>query len=86
MFMNILITTYLKNITPEKAVLVAKQLCIDFSFYEMREILPILKSNWQDFLNENKRPLLLANIANKTSLETSKKTDALLNKLLIIFS
>ena len=86
MFMNILINSYLKNINTEKAILVAKQLCIEFSFEEMNHILPIVKSKWQDFLDENKKPVLLNYIANRTSPETSKKTDALVNKLLIILS
>ena len=86
MFMNILINSYLKNITTEKAILVAKQICINFSFEEMNIILPIIKNKWPDFLDENKKPVLLNHIANRTSLETSKKTDALLNKLLIILS
>jgi hypothetical protein len=52
----------------------------------MNIILPIIKNKWPDFLDENKKPVLLNHIANRTSLETSKKTDALLNKLLIILS
>jgi hypothetical protein len=86
MFMNILINTYLKNITIDKAILVSKQLCIDFNYKEMQAILPYVKTNWQGFLDENKRTFLLNDLANRTCPETAKKTDALLNKLLIILS
>lgn len=86
MFINILINSYLKNLTVEKAVIVSKQLCIDFTNEEMNIILPYVKANWQSFLNENKRTYLLADIANKTCSQTAKKTDTLLNKLLIILS
>ena len=86
MLMNILINSYLKNITVEKAILVSKQLCIDFSYPEMQNILPYIKSNWQGFLDENKRTCLLNDLSRKTSPETAKKTNALLNKLLIILS
>ena len=86
MFINILINSYLKNLTVEKAILVSKQLCIEFTTEEMSAILPYIKSNWISFLNENKRTYLLADIANKTCSQTAKKTDALLNKLLIILS
>ena len=86
MFMNIIINNYLKNITIDKAILVAKQLCIDFNHSEMEVILPYVKNNWQGFLDENKRPFLLNDLSNKTCHETARKTDALLNKLLIILS
>ena len=86
MFMNIIINSYLKNITIEKAILVAKQLCIDFSYNEMKIILPYVKANWQGFLDENKRTFLLNDLTNRTCPQTAKKTDALLNKLLLILS
>lgn len=86
MFMNIIINSYLKNITIEKAILVSKQLCIDFSYNEMQIVLPYMKNKWQDFLDENKRTFLLNDLASKTCPDTAKKTDALLNKLLIILS
>ena len=86
MFMTILINNYLKNITIEKAILVSKQFCIEFTYDEMRIVLPFIKSNWQNFLNENNKMYLLNSIANKTSATTANKADALINKLLIIFS
>ena len=86
MFMSMLINNYLKNITIEKAILVSKQLCIEFTYDEMKIVLPFVKANWQNFLNENNKMYLLNSLANKTSLTTSSKAEALLNKLLIIFS
>ena len=86
MFMNLLINSYLKNMSVEKAILVSKQLCINFDYTEMSLVLPYIKNNWQDFLDEKKRAVLLANLSNKTCPDTTKKVDALLNKLLIIFS
>ena len=84
--MSMLINNYLKNITIEKAILVSKQLCIEFTYDEMRIVLPFVKANWQNFLNENHKMYLLNSLANKTSTSTANKADALLNKLLIIFS
>lgn len=86
MFMTMLINNYLKNITIEKAILVSKQLCIEFTYDEMRIVLPFVKANWQNFLNENNKMYILNSLANKTSATTANKADALLNKLLIIFS
>lgn len=86
MFMSMLINNYLKNITIEKAILVSKQLCIEFTYDEMRIVLPFVKANWQNFLNENNKMYLLNSLANRTSVSTANKADALLNKLLIIFS
>ena len=76
----------LENITVEKAILVSKQLCIDFSYDEMNSILPYIKNNWQNFLNENKKTCYLDYISTITSPLTAKKANALLNKLLIILS
>ena len=86
MFMNLIISSYLKNISIDKAILVSKQLCIDFTYEEMKNILPYVKNNWQGFLDENKRTYLLNDLSNKTCPQTAKKADALLNKLLIILS
>ena len=86
MFMSMLINNYLKNITIEKAILVSKQLCIDFTYEEMRVVLPFVKANWQNLLDEKNKMYLINSLANKTSIATANKTDALLNKLLIIFS
>ena len=86
MFMNFMINSYLKNISVEKAILVAKQFSIEFDEFEMTAILPYIKCNWQGFLDENKKTYLLNELSNKTSLQTAKKTDMLINKLLIILS
>ena len=86
MFMTMIINNYLKNITIEKAILVSKQLCIDFTHEEMRIVLPFIKANWQNFLDERNKMYLINVLANKTSNATANKTEALLNKLLIIFS
>lgn len=84
--MTMLINNYLKNITIEKAILVSKQLCVEFTYEEMRIVLPFIKSNWQNFLNEQNKIYLINSLATKTSITTANKADTLLNKLLIIFS
>ena len=86
MFMSLMINAYLKNISIEKAILVAKQLSIDFTHNEMEAILPFIKCNWQGFLDENKKTYLLNDLSHKVGSSTAKKADALLNKLLIILS
>lgn len=86
MFMNMIINNYLKNITIEKAILVSKQLCIEFTYDEMRIVLPFVRANWQNFLDERNKMYLIKALADKTSQTTASKTDALINKLLIIFS
>ena len=86
MFMNILINNYLRNITIEKAIRVSKQLCIEFTYDEMRFVLPFIKANWQGLLDERNKMYLMNNLANKTSASTASKADALINKLLIILS
>ena len=80
------VNNYLKNITVEKAILVSKQLCIEFTYDEMKIVLPFVKSNWQNLLNERTKMYLLNVLTNKTSASTASKADALINKLLIIFS
>ena len=86
MFMNILINNYIINISIEKATLVSKQLCIDFTYDEMKIVLPFVKANWQNLLNEKNKMYLMNALANKTSASTASKADALINKLLIILS
>ena len=86
MFMNILINNYLKNISIEKAILISKQLCIEFTYDEMKTVLPFIKANWQNLLDEKSKMYLMNALANKTSASTAYKADALINKLLIIFS
>lgn len=86
MFTNMIINNYLKSITVEKAILVSKQLCIEFTYDEMCVVLPFIKTNWQNFLDDRSKMYLIRILANKTSQTTASKTDALINKLLIIFS
>ena len=86
MFMNILINNYLKNISIDKAILVSKQLCIEFTYEEMKIVLPFVKANWQNLLNEKSKMYLMNELTYKTSASTASKTDALINKLLIILS
>ena len=86
MFTHLLINNYLKNLTTEKAILVAKQLCVEFSHEEMKKVLPFVRTNWQNFLNENNKMYLLNALSNRTSSLTANKTETLINKLLIIFS
>ncbi len=86
MFLSLFINNYLKNMSIEKAILVSKQFCIDFTYEEMKIILPIIKNNWQRFLNEQEKMYLMNVISNKCSQISANKTEALLNKLLIIFS
>lgn len=86
MFMNMIINNYLKNITIEKAILVSKQLCIDFTYDEMRIVLPFIKCNWLNLLNEKNKMYLINSLANQTNTLTANKTDTLINKLLIILS
>ena len=84
--MSMLINNYLKNMTIEKAILVSKQLCVEFTYDEMRIVLPFVKANWQNFLDERNKMYLINSLASRTSVNTANKADALLNKLLIIFS
>lgn len=86
MFTSILINNYLKNTTVEKAILISKQFCIEFNYNEMSVVLPFVKNKWQNMLDERYKLSLLNELANKTSPETAKKAEALLNKLLIILS
>lgn len=83
---QLFINNYLKNLTIDKAILIAKQFCIDFSYEEMRLALPFLKQNYQALLNENSKIYALTNLANSTNHTIASKCEQLINKLLIILS
>lgn len=83
---NLIINSYIKNLTIDKAILVSKQFCIDFSYEEMRLALPFLKSNYHSFLNENSKIYALNNLATLTNNTIATKCEQLINKLLIILS
>ncbi len=84
--LNILINSYLKNLTVDKAVLIAKQFCIDFSYEEMKVALPYLKQNYQALLNENSKIYALSHLAISTNNIIANKCEQLINKLIIILS
>jgi hypothetical protein len=84
--MYIVVITKPKKERIEKAILVSKQLCIEFTYDEMRFVLPFIKANWQGLLDERNKMYLMNNLANKTSASTASKADALINNLLIILS
>lgn len=84
--LNLLINNYLKNLTVDKAILIAKQFCIDFSYEEMRIALPYLKQNYHALLNENSKIYALSNLAINTNNTIASKCEQLINKLLIILS
>lgn len=84
--LHIFINSYLKNLTIDKAILIAKQFCIDFSYDEMKLALPFLKQNYHALLNENSKIYALTNLANSTNNIIANKCEQLVNKLLIILS
>ena len=83
---QIFINSYLKNLTIDKAILIAKQFCIDFSYEEMRIALPYLKQNYHALLNEKSKIYALSNLANSTNDTIANKCEQLINKLIIILS
>ena len=84
--LHLFINSYLKGLTVDKAILVSKQFCIDFSYEEMRLALPYLKKNYHAFLNENSKIYALSDLANSTNNTIANKCEQLINKLLIILS
>lgn len=83
---QLFINNYLKNLTTDKAVLIAKQFCIDFTYQEMAIALPYIKQNYTSFLNENSKIYALNNLATISNITIASKCEQLLNKLLIILS
>lgn len=84
--LHLFINSYLKNLTIDKAILISKQFCIDFSYEEMRLALPFLKQNYHSLLNENSKIYALSNLANITNNTIASKCEQLIDKLLIILS
>lgn len=83
---QLFINNYLKNLTTDKAILIAKQFCIDFTYQEMSLALPYIKKNYASFLNENSKIYALNNLATISNITIASKCEQLLNKLLIILS
>lgn len=83
---NLIVNNYLKNLTIDKAILISKQFCIDFSYEEMKLALPFIKQNYHALLNENSKIYALTNLANNTNNTIASKCEQLIDKLLIIFS
>ena len=83
---QLFINSYLKNLTIDKAILISKQFCIDFTYNEMAIALPFIKKNYQSFLNENSKIYALNNLAIISNNMVANKCEQLLDKLLIIFS
>ena len=83
---QLFINNYLKNLTTDKAILIAKQFCIDFNYQEMSLALPYIKKNYTSFLNENSKIYALNNLATISNITIASKCEQLLNKLLIILS
>ena len=83
---SLLMHNYLKNLNVDKAILIAKQFCIDFSYKEMSIALPYLKNHYSSFLNENSKITALNNLAIISTPTIANKCEQLVNKLLVIFS
>jgi len=83
---QLFINNYLKNLDVDRAILIAKQFCIDFTYKEMSVVLPFLKKNYMSFLNENSKIYALNNLATISNPIVANKCEQLINKLLIILS
>ncbi len=77
-----LINYYLQSLTVQNAIYLASTYSIDFSYDEASTVLPILKKNWEWYLDEEKKYCFLKDIAGLTSNECAKKVDTLLSTLL----
>lgn len=84
--LNIIINNYLKNLTIDKAILIAKQFCIEFSYEEMKIALPYLKQNYPSFFNESSKIYSLSLLSRQTNPILANKCEQLINKLLVIIS
>ena len=84
--LHLFINNYLKTLTIDKAILIAKQFCIDFSYEEMRIALPFLKQNYHALLNENSKIYVLNNLAAISNKTIAYKCEELINKILVILS
>ena len=83
---QLFINNYLKSLDVDKAILIAKQFCIDFTYQEMNIALPYLKKNYKSFFNENSKIYFLNNLATISNPIVANKCEQLINKLLIILS
>lgn len=83
---QLFINNYLKSLDVDKAILIAKQFCIDFTYQEMNIALPYLKKNYMSFFNENSKIYFLNNLATISNPIVANKCEQLINKLLIILS
>ena len=77
-----LINYYLQSLTVPNAIYLASTYSINFSYEEAEIILPILKKNWEWYLDEEKKHCFIKDIAGLTSNETAKKVDILLSTLI----
>lgn len=80
-----LINYYLQSLKTDNAIYLASQYGIIFSEEEMNTVLPLLKRNWEAYLNPNGKGCMLRDIETLTSKETMLKADKLLNILLSNF-
>jgi len=76
-----LINYYLQSLTIPNAIYLASLQNIHFTYEEAETILPILKKNWEWYLDEEKKQCFLKDIAALTSHECEKKVDILLSTL-----
>ena len=81
-----LINYYLQSLTVQNAIYLASTYSIHFSYEEAEIILPILKKNWEWYLDEEKKYCFLKDIAGLTSNDCSKRVDMLLSTLLKILN
>lgn len=81
-----IINNYLKRLDVDKAVLIAKQFNIDFTYKEMCVALPFIQKNYASFLNENSKITSLNNLATISNAHIANKCEQLIDKLLIVFS
>lgn len=77
-----LINYYLQSLSIQNALYLASTYSIQFSYDEVEVILPILKRNWEWYLDNDKKQCFLRDISGLTSPETAKKVDKLLSTLL----
>lgn len=84
--MNVLIGNYVKSLSIEDTILIAKQFEINFTYEEMAQVLPYLKENYLQLFDEQKSFYLIRQLGNITGEQTAAKTGSLIQKLLVILS
>ncbi|MBE6124629.1 MAG: DUF2624 family protein [Erysipelotrichaceae bacterium] len=77
-----LINYYLQSLGEDNAIFLANQYGFSFSKEEMGIVLPLIKKNWEMFLNPNAKGCMMRDIESLTSRETSIKVEKLLNLLI----